>query len=83
LFGSRISWNEANLIWTKRIAELGANTRDFQFHLVQRSPVVVGFAKHAKAFDLRWGTTTDEILISPGAKRLNLVSVNKETHIVA
>lgn len=81
--GKELSWNFANALWDTRINELTQNIDDFQFECVLKSPLFIGFAKHPLAFDLCWGSTTDEVANSMGAKRMGLKFVNKETHVVS
>ena len=84
MVGRAIGWNQAETLWLRRIAEVSANIDDFNFKTVLDSPLFVGFAKHPFAFDVRWGTTSEnEVLSSSGAKRMRLGSINTKTHIVA
>ena len=82
--GSKLSWTEANAQWTARIDTITKHLDDFRFQVILESPLFVGFAKHPLAFDLRWGSTSEnEVLRSPGARRIGLNFINKETHIVS
>jgi hypothetical protein len=84
VFGSELTWAEANAHWSARINSVTDKIGDFKFQAVLESPLFVGFVKHSSAFELRWGcTTVEEVISSPGAKRIGLGSVNKETHIVS
>jgi hypothetical protein len=81
--GEELSWDEANVRWATGIKELMQNIDGFQFETVLKTPLFTGFAKHPLAFDLSWGTTTDEVVKSAGAKRMGLNFINKETHVVS
>ena len=84
IFGSQLTWAAADAQWSARIEAVTSQLGDFSFQTVLESPIFVGFVKHPLAFELRWGSTSvEDVLRSPGAKRIGLISVNKETHVVS
>ena len=86
IFGEQIGLAQAENIWEERTAALTLHREEFEFVRVLTEPLFVGFARHPKAFQLRWGNTDPHWVCSaPGSERLNLVfnQVNKNIHIVA
>lgn len=86
MFGPQLSWIEVHQQWQMRMRELMNNICDFSYTAVLNAPLAVGFARHPHAFGLNWGaTSTEEIIQSPGAKRIHLTfkTTNGKPHIVS
>jgi hypothetical protein len=85
IFGEELNWDGALNLWRQRMLVLVADDQ-FDFTIVMTEPMFVGFARHPKAFHLRWGNTNPEWIASlSGSKRLGLSKdkINKSVHIIA
>lgn len=87
MFGSDISWREAETIWIERIDSL-LQDKDFSFHQTLKSPAVVGFATHPQALELTWGCTDIPKVLKQAENRMFSVAMQERTlntqpHIVS
>lgn len=86
MFGSALTWNEAEKLWADGIQS--STNLNFSFQVLLSEPLVVGFAGSPDCFDLTWGPCDpDRIIFSRANKRfaspINERSLNQKPHIVS
>lgn len=89
MFGTEVSWSEANGYWVNRIEEFHSNAlKDFSFQAVLSEPMYVGFATHPECFEIAWGPTDTSLVLAMAANRRFAVplterTLNRQPHIIS
>jgi len=84
MFGDVIKWKEATQRWDAALSQISFD--EFQFQTIATDPLVIGFAEHPSAFELRWGpSSTKTILKMAASRRLSPIQTewNLKPHIIS
>lgn len=84
MFGKVVSWSAATKLWVSKMEQNSFD--EFQFHTIAMDPLVVSFAEHPSAFELRWGPSNTNIISKMAASRRlspNKTEWNLNTHIIS
>ncbi len=84
LFGEVLPWKAASHLWNEKLEQISFD--EFQFRTIAIDPLVVGFAEHPSAFELRWGPSNINIISKMAAsRRLSPIKTewNLKTHIIS
>lgn len=85
MFGNKLSWELAQLIWNASISRIAENYVDeFDLCTEYHTPLFVSRARHPQALELTWGSTSEkrieELRVN---ERLKNITINTKPHIIS